>query len=154
MKPFDKIEIIRKCTGFTATQKLILLIIASHLGKNDFCFLSLSTLQKETGLSRSTLSDNLKLLMLVEVIWKLNPREKIKSNQYGINFNLLVVSHYQCSSLGLLGWSPHIIRLVVPHYPKRNLKEKTLDFENEETKQNAEKARENIRKACGLKRKK
>lgn len=101
LKPFDKINIIRKCIGFTATQKLLLLLIASHLGKNEFCFLGLRTLQKESGLSRSTISDNIRLLIEVDVIWKLLPGDGFKSNRYGINFNKMVVLHYQCGRLRL-----------------------------------------------------
>jgi hypothetical protein len=122
LKPFHKIDIIRKCTGFTATQKLLLFIIASHLGNNEFSFLSLTTLQKETGLSRTAITDNLRLLLLVDVIWKIDSGKKYRSNRYGINFSKLVVLDYQCSSLGLLGWSPRTTRVVVSDYPKGNIK--------------------------------
>lgn len=149
LKPFDKIEIVRRCIGFTATQKLILFIISSHLGKNHFCFLSLSTLQKESGLSRATISDNLRMLIMTNVINKLPPGNGYLSNRYSINLEMLVVLDYQCSSLGLLDQSPRTTRVVVSDYPKRNInkikeiKEEPSFFERQKSE---EKAMQEIRK--------
>lgn len=151
LKPYDKIVIIRKCQGFTPTQRLILYTIATHLGNNYFCFLSLTTLQNETGLSRSAISDNLKILIEVDVVRKMAPGEGYKSNRYAINFQLLVVLDYQCSSLGLLDYTARTTRLVVQDYPKRNInkvKESERDdpFNFFDKKSAKEKAIEDIRK--------
>jgi hypothetical protein len=142
LKPFDKIEIIRKCIGMTSTQKLLLLVLSSHLGKQNFCYLSLTTLQKETCLSRTSISDNLRLLVLSKILWQLPPSNGYKSNRYGINFELIVVQDYQCSSLGLLDQSPRTTRLVVQGYPKRKLnkiekkkKEELLSIQDKKSKE-------------------
>src|SRR5579862_8295725 len=96
LRPFDKIEIIRKCTGLTATQKLILIVIASHIGKNTFCYIGYSKLQQECCLSsRTSLSQNLSILESNKIIWILPPNEEHKSNRYGIDFDLLVRNAYQ-----------------------------------------------------------
>lgn len=88
--PFDKINKIRKATGFTSTQKLLLLTLGSHLGQNEFCWPSILTLHKETALSESTIKENLRLLILHGIVLKLVP-EKIgrDSNRYAINFEKL-----------------------------------------------------------------
>lgn len=87
MKPFDKICLVREVSGLSATQKLLLLTIATHLGENDFCFLSITTLQKECCVAkRHTITDNLKVLIDLGYIIRLHPRPGFKSNQYQINF--------------------------------------------------------------------
>jgi hypothetical protein len=155
LKPFDKIDIIRRCNGFTSTQKLLLFTLASHLGLNHWCWLSLTTLENETGLSRTSINDNLTALVIAEVIHKRAPQKGKKSNQYAINFGLLVALDYQTSSLGLLDQCARATRLVAQGYPKRNInkiKENEKEpFAFDEQKNEAEKAKAEIRKMCGIK---
>lgn len=147
---FDKIEVIRKVTGFTPAQKLLLLLISTHLGKNNFCFLSLTTLMTESGMSRTAVSDNLSKLAAVEVIIKLAPNEDFKSNRYGINFDLIVAQDYQCSSLGLLDQYSRTTRLVAQDYPKRKLNKHKRKLNSEslnfiDQKQEALQAKQSIK---------
>lgn len=158
IKPFDKIEIIRKCTGLSSTQKLILLIIASHLGKQDLCYISFNTLQEECCLKkRNAVSDNLKSLIDVNILWKIPPSDGFKSNRYGINFNLLVTNGYQCGNPRLPDRYPTVTRVVTNGYPKRKInKSKEIKRANLVDKNNgkakAENARKEIAITCGFKR--
>jgi len=158
LKPFDKIEIIRKITGFTPAQKHLLLLLATHLGTHNFCHPSLSTLMIESGMSRTAVADNLKKLIAVNVLIKLPPSHGYKSNRYLINFELLVAQDYQCSSLGLLDWYTRTTRLVAQDYPKEQLnkikrKEKKpfTQKSQEKRKEKASQAVAEIRKLCKLK---
>ncbi len=162
LQPFDKIENVRKCTGLSSTQKLILLIIASHLGKNDFCFLSFTTLQKECCIAKRTaISDNLTALIDAEIIWKIPPSKGYKSNRYGINFEKLVTDGYHCSNLRLPDRSPTVTSLVTDGYPKRNInksekkvKESLLSFSQQKAQAKSPSQHiEDAIKACGGKRK-
>ena len=90
LKPFDKIHLVRKFTGITHTQKIILLVIATHLGSNNSCYVSISTLLSECCLSkRDAITINIKKLIDLGVLFKISPSLGFKSNQYGINFHLL-----------------------------------------------------------------
>ena len=155
LKPFDKIEIIRKCSGLSSTQKLILLVIATHLGKNEFCFLSFNTLQKECSLkNRTALSDNLTSLINVDILWKINPGPKFKSNRYGINFNLLVRDAYQCGTPRLPDQCGTRTKVVRDTYPKRNIN-KVKENKEELSMNKSEKALkaiDEIRKKCNIKK--
>lgn len=150
LKPFDKIEIARKCTGLSSTQKLILLIIATHLGKNDFVYLSYDTLQLECSIAKRTaIADNLTALFNAGVIWILPPSDGYKSNRYGIHFDYLlknnnhcnhpklpprkslkktknkntpVTNGYQTSNQRLPEQEPTVTGVVTNGYPKRNIK--------------------------------
>lgn len=142
LKPFDKIEIVRRITGISSTQKLILLNISTHLGKNDFCFLSLRTFQKECCIiNRTNFTKNLKFLIDRKIIWKLPPGNGFKSNRYGINFNLVVSSGYHLGTLGIPVWYPQDTSVVSSQHPKRNInkiekkiKEESFIKNNENTK--------------------
>lgn len=155
LTPFDKIEIVRKCEGLSSTQKLILLVIATHLGKNDFAFLSLTTLQKECCLKKRTaLSHNLHALIEADIVWRLPPSDGFKSNRYGINLQKLVTNGHQCSDLRLPDRSPTVTRLVTNGHPKRNIN-KTKEIKKEplsffEQKAKGQKAIKEIRKKCGF----
>jgi len=127
MNPFDKISLVREFSGIPSSQKSILLNIATHLGKNDFAFLSLSTLQKECCLTRGNVSKNLKKLIDKELIIKMPPSQKYRSNQYSINFDaltgtetLLAPKDYQNSNKTLLNQSCNITTSVAKQYPKEN----------------------------------
>lgn len=122
LKPFDKIEIVRKVQRLSITQKLILIIIATHVGKNEWCFVSLSTLQEECCITKRTaLISNIKSLINANILWKIPPSKGFKSNRYAINFNLLVTDGHQSSDLQLLDQSPTVTRLVTVGHPKRNI---------------------------------
>ena len=160
LKPFDKINIVRQCTGLTVTQKCLLLIIATHLGKNDFAFISISTLQLESCLAkRNTIIQNLKVLIALNIVFKLSPSDGYLSNRYAINFDLLVSVGYQCSNLQGLPQSLQVTRVVPVGYPKRNIKSfkrnqraNPVDKSNGEATSKADKARAEIRETCGLRK--
>ena len=155
LTPLDKVVIIRNCIGLSVTQKSILYSIASRLGKQNFCFPSLTTLMKDSGLSKRTaLVDNITALVKANIIHRISPGNGFKSNRYGINFELLVTNGYQCGNPRLLVQSPTVTSLVTDGYPKRNINKKLNEIKKEPFINEAEKAREEIRKKCGLKRKK
>ena len=125
LKPFDKIHLVRKFTGITHTQKIILLVIATHLGSNNSCYVSISTLLSECCLSkRDAITINIKKLIDLGVLFKISPCLGFKSNQYGINFDLLVTLGDQTSHPRLLVQSPRVTSLVTVGDPKRNLNNK------------------------------
>lgn len=94
LKPFDKIVLVRDINFISHTQKIILFIIATHLGNNDFCWLSISTLLKECCLTRrDAVTINISVLVSAGILLKSPPRKGYKSNQYSINFNQ--IQHYQ-----------------------------------------------------------
>ncbi len=157
LKPFDKIEIIRRCTGITSTQKLILLTIATHLGKNDFAYVGLNTLKDECCLvKKSALTKNLSFLIDIAVLWKLPPSDGFKSNRYGINFDLLVTHGHYMGDLRSLEGSPTVTTLVTSGHPKRTInKSKRNKRENPVNKINGkakDEAIQEIRKLCGIRR--
>lgn len=137
MTPWDKVIAIRNLRNMPHVQKIILFVIATHLGNNNFAYPSLTTLQEECGLARDNLSSNLNKLINSGYIQKLPPLlPKIKSNRYIVNFSvfcqeqsttssgkLLVVKNYQSSSAPLLDQEWSTTSLVVEHYPKEQLKE-------------------------------
>lgn len=148
LKPFDKINIVRKCTGFTPAQKLLLLIFSTHLGEHDLCNPSLSTLMIESGMARTAVTSNIAKLQAVDVLIKKSPSRNSRSNQYAINFKLLVAQDYQCSSLGLLEWYSRTTRLVAQDYPKEQLKQiKTKEREPFAIKSQKKKSKETALKA-------
>lgn len=132
MNGFDKIEIVRKLEGITSTQKLILLVIATHLGDNEFSFPSISTLQKECCIKKRTaIIKNINELVELEFVIKLPPSNGFKSNRYSINFlqvtsnprlpvsrKSLVTDGYQLSDPRSLDQSPTVTRLVTHGHPK------------------------------------
>lgn len=136
MTPFEKIIAIRDIENLPHAQKIILLIIATHLGENDFSFLSLETLQKKCGLAKPNLTSNINKLISHGYLDRLHPSDGYKSNRYFINFSTvcqlrsiasngaLPVTERNPSSNGAL---PHQSRSVTPpvteRYPKRNIKE-------------------------------
>jgi len=128
MKPFEKINAVRKISGITSTQKLILLVIATHLGENDLAFLSLTTLQAECCLARSNISKNLNRLIELGLVLRRPPSDGFKSNRYGIAFEnldssgtLLVVEQYQSSSVPVLDQYRSATKVVAEQHPKRNI---------------------------------
>jgi hypothetical protein len=155
LKPFDKIEIVRQCGQLSSTQKLILLIIASHLGKNEFCYLSYNTLQAECCLAkRNAISENLTALAKAGIISILPPSEGFKSNRYSIYFDRLVTNGYQCGNPRLPVRVPTVTSAVTDGYPNRKInkvkRNKRENLNNSESKTKAEEARASIRKACRL----
>lgn len=160
LRPFDKIEKVRSITGLTSTQKLLLLIIATHLGKNEFCYISITTFQEECCLKkRDAITDNLQVLIDLNLIWKLPPSKGYKSNRYGINFDLLVTVGDWTSHRRLLDQSPTVTRLVTVGDSKRNrkeiekkLKENLVDNSNGKAKENVEQVWDEIRQKCGIRK--
>lgn len=91
LKPFDKVSIARKCPGLSIPQKLTLLVIASRLGKNEFCYLSLDTLQIECSIGgRRHLVKYLKQLSDIGLLLIIPPGDGFSCNRYGINFELII----------------------------------------------------------------
>jgi hypothetical protein len=150
LKPFDKISLVRKCIGLSPIQKLILLVVASHLGKNDFCFLSIPTLLKECGLKhRSSLISNIDVLIKLNILWKLPPDKGFKSNRYGIRFEELVrVADWGSARSGLVG-----VRYAHPKRKiKRNIKKSCpVDKKSVDNKLGPEDYLEKMKETVGLK---
>lgn len=91
LKPFDKVSIARKCPGLSIPQKLTLLVIASRLGKNEFCYLSLDTLQIEYSIGgRRHLVKYLKQLSDIGLLLIISPGDGFNCNRYGINFEMII----------------------------------------------------------------
>jgi len=148
MSAWDKVNLVRAFNiKINYTQKFLLLIIATHLGNNDFCFLSLDTFMDETCIKkRTTISDHLKILEKIGLITIYPPSEGYKSNRYSINFDLLIaassnpqllvdsrlpVTHgYRHSNPQLLDQSPTVTGAVTHGYPNRNIKEKEKKDKN------------------------
>lgn len=87
MKPFDKILLVREVKNLTSNQKNILSVISTHLGKNEFCFLSIDTLLDETCIKkRDCITNNIEELVNLNLITVLPPSNGYKSNRYSINF--------------------------------------------------------------------
>jgi hypothetical protein len=87
---WEKINLVRSFDdgSINCLQKFLLLTIATHLGDNDFCFLSITTLMRECAIKkRHTVIDNLKILAELNLIQKINPSQGYRSNRYLINFS-------------------------------------------------------------------
>ncbi len=92
MKPFDKIIKVRSLTGLSSSEKVILLILATHVGKNENCFLSLDTLAEETGIQRRhTVIKYIDRLVERRIIDRIPPSNGFKSNRYAINFRIVQI---------------------------------------------------------------
>ena len=90
MKPFQKIVLTRQVSGISSTQKLILLLIATHIGNNEFAFISLDTLMEESCIKkRTSIVEGLNILSELELIIKLEPSNGYKSSRYGLNFKTI-----------------------------------------------------------------
>ncbi len=147
---WDKINLVR---GFddgriTSTEKFVLLIIATHLGGNDFAWLSLTTLMRECSQSRGVLNNNIKKLVEKGYLTKISPGDGYKSCRFIIEFeNLsstetvlepvdnsgsLVRKPYQTGTETVLDWYGNRTRLVRKPYPNRNIKEKEKKDKREE----------------------
>jgi hypothetical protein len=86
MTPWEKIIFIRDKINLTHIQKLILLIIASHIGNNDFAYLSITTIQNECGIKkRTSVTDHLQALQEIGLITILPPSDGYSTNRYLIN---------------------------------------------------------------------
>lgn len=156
LSPLDKIVIIRKCTGLSAIQKSILYSIASREGENSFCYPGLSTLMVDTGIKhRTSLIENLSILAELKILWINPPNKEFKSNQYKIDFELLVRVAHQCSALGALDQCVTRTRAVRKAHPKRNTNKKLKEIKKEPSliTAQAEEAKEKIRRICGIKKK-
>lgn len=136
MTPWDKIIAVRDIEKLPHVQKIILFVLSTHIGNNEFAFPSLTTLEKECGITRTSLSENISKLILSGLLTKLPPSAEFKSNRYKVNFEsfyqyrratsspeLLVVENYQPSSLELPDQYGRTTSLVVEDYPKEQLKE-------------------------------
>lgn len=91
---WDKIKIVRDFddTYISSSEKCILLTITTHIGANDFAFLSLTKLMKECCQSRGVLNENIKRLVNRGYLIKLLPSEKFRSCQFSIPFENLTGS--------------------------------------------------------------
>ena len=88
---FDKINLVR---GFNdgkmkGSEKSLLFIIATHLGDNDFAWISLTTLCNESCITRSNVNINIKKLISRGYIQKILPSEGYKSCRFVINFEVI-----------------------------------------------------------------
>lgn len=137
MTPFEKIIAIRDLQGINSIQKIILLIIATHLGNNDFAFLSLTTLQEECCIKkRDSITNAITSLINLGYLSKKSPSDGYISNRYWIHYEAInqsptVTSHRQSlvtvgdggSHRGRLRESPWVTGVVTHGDPKRNIKE-------------------------------
>lgn len=156
LTPLDKIMVVRNAIGLNTTQKSILYSIASRLGKQNFCYPSLSTLMIDCGLSkRSALTKNLDILVNLRILLRINPSNGFKSNRYGIDFKVLVTYGHQASDFRSLVQSPTVTTLVTVGHPKRNRKEKLKEIKEEPSAitSKAEEAKAEIRRICRIKKK-
>lgn len=130
LSAFDKINLVRAfddnliCIG----EKLILLVIATHLGDNDFAWLSLSTLMIECCQGRTTLSNNINKLIKKGYLIKIKPSEGYRSNRLQINFqrlastvSVLVSKQYPTSTETVLDQYQNSTPLVSNQYPNRKI---------------------------------
>lgn len=94
MNSFDRLAIVRSFNDgiITTSQKSLLFIIASHLGENNFAFVSLETLSHEAALVKDKVVLNLKKMLNLGYINKLPPSDGYKSNRYSINMELIATS--------------------------------------------------------------
>ena len=88
---FEKINFVR---GFddgsiTTSEKFVLFIITTHLGDNDFAFLSLTTLMRECCQSRGVISKNIQKLVNKGYLIKINPSDGYKSCRFAVDFDVL-----------------------------------------------------------------
>lgn len=91
MDVIRKIAFVRAISGLSPIEKLILLTISTHLGHNEFTFLSLTTLQRECCIAkRHTLIKYLSKLEEKHLLKKIAPSDGFKSNRYGLNFDLII----------------------------------------------------------------
>ncbi len=88
---FDKINLVRAFNDgeMSGVEKSILAVISTHLGDNNFVFLSISTLIHETCYTRQTIIQNINKLIKRGYITKISPSEGYKSNRYSINLELI-----------------------------------------------------------------
>jgi hypothetical protein len=94
----DKMIIVRsyRHSSLATLDKFLLFIIATHLGDNDFSFISIDTFQKETGICRRhTVTKHLDYLVYLGYIIKYAPSHGYKSNRYSINFDLIITTYPQ-----------------------------------------------------------
>lgn len=133
LTPFEKINIVRNVTGITVVQKCVLLVLVTHIGDNEWCFPSFTTLQRETCLTRANLNINLKCLIDMGHLIKISPSDGYKSNRYAIDFGkclsvdnpkALVSHRYQTSIAPILDQYRTDTRLVSEKYPKEQLNKK------------------------------
>lgn len=90
LNAFEKIVLVRELHGITHTQKLILLILATHIGGHDSYCISLTTFQKECCISsRHNVTDNLQILKDMKIIKVVTPYKHDKSFRYAIDFAYL-----------------------------------------------------------------
>lgn len=128
---FDKINFVRSFDdgNITPSQKLILLVIATHLGDNDFVFLSLTTFMQECCLTRTNASSNLKKLINCGYLIKLPPSDGFRSCRFLIDFKklastktVLVPEQYLTSTGTVLDQYRNSTTLVPEQYPNRKIK--------------------------------
>lgn len=135
MSAWDKVNLIRSFNDgiMKAGEKSILLIIASHLGENDFAWLSLTTIANESCMHRTNVNINIKKLISRRYIQKLSPSHGYKSCRFVVNFDviksascktLLVAKHYLTSSETLPPQQRNTTSVVAKRYPNRKIKEK------------------------------
>lgn len=139
--PWQKISFIQNFDDgqITSTEKFVLFILTLHLGKNEFCFPSLTTLMRECCLARDKICNNIKKLIKRGYLRKLPPGDGFRSNRYVVDFEvmassegLLVAKGYHTSSERLPEGLRKATRLVAKGYPNRNIKEKEKKDKREE----------------------
>lgn len=174
IKPIRKISLARIHLDIPKTAKLVLLVIATHLGKNQFAFVSTRTLLKECEMrSKNQLDKIINLLVAYGLLVKLPPIKGYKSNRYSINFDLIEKiktmtaplrggseAKNDCPLLKGTRLPPFWLKTLITAPSRVGHKEKALkdvlkenpfNSENQtalETKAKAEEAREAIRNLC------
>jgi Helix-turn-helix domain len=137
MTAWEKIKLVRSFDdgSISTGEKFVLFIIATHLGDNDFAWLSLSTLMTECCQARNNLSKNIKKLIQKGYLIRISPSDGYKSNRFKINFDklpssetLLVAKRYQTSSETLPPQVRNATSLGTKRYPNRkiNISEKKV----------------------------
>jgi len=160
---FEKIIAVRKLENINSTHKLILLVIATHIGQNEYAFPSIPTLAKECCLSERRIYSNIKELSELGLLVKLKSDGKFKSNRYALNLSTPLTERHPDgkSPLTESHYTPDVssgypCRSVTPplteRHPKENInnnekkkKEKTQTFfsdEPEKQKREAEKLKQ------------
>jgi DNA-binding MarR family transcriptional regulator len=87
----DKFLLVRAFNDgkMTGGEKSLLTILTSHLGDNDFCWVSLKTLCREACLTRMSVIANLNALELRGYVKKLPPGDGYNSNRYIVNLEVI-----------------------------------------------------------------
>lgn len=104
LKPYDKIVAVREIKFLSSTQKFILMTMATHLGSNIECWLSLTTIKEECCLADShTVINSIRGMIRIGILHKREANHQYKCNQYAIDFDQ--ISYYN----KLIKYKPSVV---------------------------------------------